>query len=100
MKLIPKYSEKLLKTPIFFFLKMVKFWTLVDQDFLTTDIKSLKNCFFFVSTHPGQIHCEKPAVSWRSVEQRCNLAQKWPFSSPNRRAQTLTKLKNILYGVY
>jgi hypothetical protein len=43
---------------------------------------------------------EDSAVSWRSVEQRCNLAQKWQFSSPNRRGQTLTKLKNILYGVY
>jgi hypothetical protein len=38
-------------------------------------------------------------VSWRYVEQRCNLAQKWPFSSPNRRGQTLTKFKNILYRV-
>jgi hypothetical protein len=43
---------------------------------------------------------DDPAVSWRSTEQRCNLAQKWPFSSPNRRGQTLIKFKNILYGVY
>jgi hypothetical protein len=33
-----KFSEKVLKTPIFFgiFLKMTEFWTLVYQDFLIT----------------------------------------------------------------
>jgi hypothetical protein len=53
------------------------------------------------AVHPGLIHCEKPtAVSWRSVKQKCNLAHKWPSSSLNRRGQTLTKFKNIFYGVY
>jgi hypothetical protein len=49
---------------------------------------------------PGVSKTEDPAVSWRSVEQMCNLAQKWQFSSPNKRSQTLIKFKNVLYGVY
>jgi hypothetical protein len=48
MKLITKYSEKVLETSIFFgiFLKMPEFWTFVDQDFLTTDFHSSKSCFY------------------------------------------------------
>jgi hypothetical protein len=38
---------------------MAEFWTLVDQDFLTTDFNSSKIYFFLVSTHSGLIHCEK-----------------------------------------
>jgi hypothetical protein len=61
MKLIPKYSEKVLKTQFFgIFLNMADFWILVD--FLTTDFHSSKSCFFLVFTHPGLIHCEKPKI--------------------------------------
>jgi hypothetical protein len=41
---------------------MAEFWTLVDQDFLTTDFHSSKSFFFLASTHPGLIHCEKPEI--------------------------------------
>jgi hypothetical protein len=54
-----------LKNTIFIriFLKMAEFWTLVDQDFLSTDFQSSKSYFFLVSTHPGLlIHCEKPKI--------------------------------------
>jgi hypothetical protein len=38
---------------------MAELWTLVDQDFLTTDFHSSKSNFFLVSTHAGMIHREK-----------------------------------------
>jgi hypothetical protein len=44
------------------FLKMAKLWTLVDQDFQTTDFNSSKSYIFLVSTHPGLIHCEKTKI--------------------------------------
>jgi hypothetical protein len=98
-----KYSRARLAHQIFFFPKMAEFWTLVDKDSLTQRFSFVKK-LFFLSFYPPWTDSlwktDDPAVSWRSVEQRCNLAQKWPFSSPNRRGQTLTKFKNILYGVY
>jgi hypothetical protein len=77
---------------------MAEFWTFVDQDFLTTDFHSSKSCFFLVSTHLRLIHCEKPTMQLFSGVLQ--LSPKMGFSSPNRRGQTLTKFKNILYGVY
>jgi hypothetical protein len=41
---------------------MAEIWTLVDQDFLTTNFYSSKSCFFLVSTHPALMHCKKPTI--------------------------------------
>jgi hypothetical protein len=100
-----KNSEKGLKTPIFL-LNFSKNGQILDfsgsglPDHRFSFVKKL----FFLSFYPPWTDSlwktEDPAISGRSVEQRCNLAQKWPFSSPSRRGQTLTKFKNILYGVY
>jgi hypothetical protein len=71
---------------------------------LTDHRFSFDKKLFFLSFYPPWTDSlwktEDSVVSWRSVEQRCNLAQKWSFWSPNGRGQPLTKFKNILYGVY
>jgi hypothetical protein len=41
---------------------MADIWTLVDQEFLTTDFHSSKSWVFLVSTHSELIHCEKPTI--------------------------------------
>jgi hypothetical protein len=64
MKLIPKYSEKVLKTPIFFwnFSKNGQILDLSGSGLPDHRFSFVKKLFFLVFTHSGLIHCEKPKI--------------------------------------
>jgi hypothetical protein len=64
MKLIPKYSEKVLKTPTVFwnFSKNGQTLDLSRSGLPDHRFSFVKKLFFLVSTHLGLIHCEKPMI--------------------------------------